>query len=202
MPQVAFCIRGTTQTAPTTISEWWRRMPMLMTFAAGASAAMFLIAGYGAAEVLLMKESAASRDQYVHTGVALLWLATAVASQLAARTLVEGRSFLPPISSRDLIRSGSSFRAACDELDYRTTRRRIRGGRGLCDPHHCFHPERQNGRPQTGYAEIAAAIPFDPRSPWSSVSSDASGEGSLFAERLIRDSARDGFVLRGNRDAF
>jgi hypothetical protein len=52
---------------------------------------------------------------------------------------------------------------------------------------------------RTGYAELAAAIPADPRMPAILISSDAVGEGSFIAERLIRDPAREGLVLRASK---
>ncbi len=186
--------------AAMTLSELWQRLPLLATFAGGVPVAMILIAAFGAAGVLAIRKSAASRDQFVLAKIALIYLLTTLASQLAARTQVEDRYFLAAYFPLAIL-----FAQGLSSLQWTTNRITGKRAAGFVIAAACAilsivaMPGGKMYERRTGYAEIAAAIPFDPRLPAILVSSDASGEGSFLAERLIRDSSRDGLVLRASK---
>jgi hypothetical protein len=163
--------------------EFAQRLPLLDTFFQGASLPMFLTAGLGA--VLLAIRPAPERTR--QGKIALLWLCVILASQLLARTALEERYVLAAYLPLTVLFAEGLRRLPGSLLAFAWTI--------VCIALSPGEPYSQ----RTGYAEIAAAIPSDPRSPAILVSSDASGEGALIAARLLRDPDRDGLILRGSK---
>ena len=186
--------------AAVTMLDFWQRLPLVGMFAGGASMAMFLIGGYGAVEVLVLRKFPASTSQVMHARIALIWLVATVISQLAARTLVEDRYFLSAYFPLATL-----FAQGLHSVEYAANWISGQRAAGFLAAAGCAvlsivsTPASKLYDRRTGYAEIAAAIPSDPQMPAILVSSDAVGEGSFVAERLIRDKERDGLVLRAGK---
>jgi hypothetical protein len=182
------------------LSELWVRSALVAPFFRGPSAAMFLVAGYGTIEVLVTKRFAASNSQIIHAKVALVWLVTTLISQLAARTQVEDRYFLAAYFPLAML-----FAQGLQSIQCATNHIAGRRAAGFLVAAACAILSivtMGSGRvsySRTGYAEIAASIPSDPRMPAILVSSDSAGEGSFVAERLIHESRRNGVVLRASK---
>jgi hypothetical protein len=183
-----------------TASELWHRLVLVAPFLSGASAAMFLVAGYGTIEVLRSRGRAGSARQIIHVRIALVWLATTVISQLAARTQVEDRYFLAAYFPLAML-----FAQGLQSIQCATTRITGRRAAGVLAAAGCAvlsivsMPGGTSYNRRTGYAEIAANIPSGPLLSPILVSSDAAGEGSFVTERLILENQRNGVVLRASK---
>ena len=181
-----------------TLADLWPRLLLAVPFFKVASVAMFLVAGYGVFEALVRRRVGAP-IQLIHTRIALLWLVITVASQMAARTAVDVRYFLGAYFALTFLFAQGlhSIHCATDRVFGVRAAGFLAAVCALVSvaamPNHKLYDRR------TGYAEIAESIPFDSRQPVILVSSDEQGEGAFIAERLIRDSYRDGVVLRASK---
>ncbi len=186
--------------ASLSLSELWQRLPIVLAFFRGASPAIFLTAAYGVFDALVRQKFVASTNQAIHAKIALVWLVVVVASQLAGRTLVEDRYFLAAYFPLTLLFAQGlhSLQCATNWISGRRAAGFLAAAAVALFSIVSTAGGMLNDR-RTGYAEIAAAMPFDPLLPAILVSSDAVGEGSFVAERLIHDRDRDGLVLRASK---
>lgn len=187
--------------APATLPNFWEYLAGLLLFFRGGSLLIFLIALYGALEVLLRKRFTASPDQIVHLRMALLWLTATLISQLLFREgLLEDRYFLSGYVSLVLL-FGQGLACLEDQFRQRFARpvfaHTAAAALGILCIAFTLHTRIAPAR--TGYSEIAAAFPVPPIRPIILVSSDALGEGGMITEWLVRDKARAGVVLRASK---
>ena len=172
---------------------------LLKPFFRDAPIALFLMAAYGVAEVLARKKLATSSERGIHVRVALLWLVAALACQVFFREDVEDRYFLPAYFPVIMLVAEGLHLVTCAVA--RTLAKPVlalliaAGVTALCI---ASMPAVRLSR-RTGYAEVAASLPYDSTGPTILVSSDPRGEGALVVERLVRDRARSSVVLRASK---
>ncbi len=173
-------------------------MALFTSFAAGASPVLFLI--LAAAIVNVAKpEASRSNDRRVHTITALIWLTSALVSQVFIRNAFEPRYLLTAYVAATLLAAEGLF--VIQGVLARNIKRPAIAAvgtvslTGLC----VFSTPPLMMHHRTGYEEIAAAVPRDAERQVVLVSADSPGEGAMVAQLLLQDAERAGVVLRGTK---
>ncbi|HUB82402.1 MAG TPA: glycosyltransferase family 39 protein [Bryobacteraceae bacterium] len=180
------------------VPDAWRRLPILKAFPDNLSPVFLAVLGLAIASLAWVGNSRGS-DRGVHAITAAIWLGVTLICQPFFRDSFEPRYLLPAVlASAMLFADGLSLvrRHFTGSLGKNT----ITGLAAAAIAIACMAstpPLRMHRR--SGYAEVAASLPADPDGHVVLVSSDASGEGAMVAELLLRDPARANAVLRATK---
>jgi hypothetical protein len=180
------------------VASFRSQLQMLMSFFAGASIIVFLVAVCAVFNALRRWKSLGDSERGIHFLAALVWLVITLACQLVTRNVIEDRYFLPALFALVIV-FAEGLQSLIEAMEARF-RRPWPVLAAACLTLACILSTPPLTLPRrTGYAQIAASIPYDSLGPVILVSSDSLGEGALIAERLLADPARAGLVLRASK---